>query len=43
MRLGGLVIDALHEVVQEIAEFLEPFVVIGAAVYLVAQVVRALL
>jgi hypothetical protein len=40
MRLGELIIDTLHEAVQEMAEFLEPIVVIGAAVYLVAQVVR---
>ncbi len=42
MRLGELIIDALHEAVQEIAEFLEPFVVIGAAAYLVAQVIRVM-
>lgn len=40
MKLGELIIDALHEAVQEMAEFLEPFVIVGAAVYLVAQVVR---
>lgn len=42
MRLGELIIDTLHEAVQEMAEFLEPFVIVGAAVYLIAQVIRVM-
>lgn len=40
MKMAEMIINTLHEAVQEMAEFLEPIVVIGAAVYLVAQVVR---
>jgi hypothetical protein len=38
----SILIDAVHEAIQEIAEFLEPFVIIGAAAYLVAQVIRVM-